>query len=159
MARAGGSCGRRATSTRRPGKPRLYGGFYSQDTVRRIVRYAAARHITVVPEIEMPGHACAAVAAYPNSAWPVPQPAAVPADWGVYANLFNVEESTFAFLEDVLREVLELFPGTYIHVGGDEAVKDQWRTSPRVQARMRELGIADEAALQSYFVQRDRADS
>ena len=84
----------------------------------------------------------------------MPAPAAVPADWGVYANLFNVEESTFAFLENVLREVLELFPGTYIHVGGDEAVKDQWRTSPRVQARMRELGIADEAALQSYFVQR-----
>ncbi len=135
------------------GKPRLYGGFYSQDTVRRIVRYAAERNITVVPEIEMPGHASATVAAYPELGAGAAAEA-VPADWGVYANLFNVEESTFAFLENVLREVLELFPGTYIHVGGDEAVKDQWRTSPRVQARMRELGIADEAALQSYFVQR-----
>ncbi len=82
------------------------------------------------------------------------KPAAVPADWGIYQNLFNVEESTFAFLEDVLDEVLELFPGEYIHVGGDEAVKNQWQASPRVQSRMRELGVKDEHALQSYFVQR-----
>ena len=73
----------------------------------------------------------------------------VPADWGIYPNLFNVEDATFAFLEDVLREVIELFPGPYIHVGGDEAVKDQWKASPQVQQRMRERGIADEHALQS----------
>jgi hexosaminidase len=135
------------------GKPRLYGGFYSQDTVRRIVKYAAERSITVVPEIEMPGHAAAAVVAYPELGAGV-APRAVPADWGIYSNLFNVEEATFAFLENVLREVLELFPSVYIHVGGDEAVKDQWRSSARVQARMRELGVTDETALQGYFVQR-----
>ena len=135
------------------GRPRVYGGYYTQDTVRRIVRYAADRGITIVPEIEMPGHATATIAAYPalgvNG-----DPAAVPADWGIYPNLFNVEDATFAFLEDVLREVMDLFPGQYIHVGGDEAVKDQWRSSRLVQQRMRERGIADEDALQSYFVQR-----
>ncbi|HET7202055.1 MAG TPA: family 20 glycosylhydrolase, partial [Steroidobacteraceae bacterium] len=136
------------------GRPRLHGGFYTQDTVRRLVRYAADRGITIVPEIEMPGHATAAVAAYPELGLGTVAPGAVPADWGIYPNLFNVEESTFAFLEDVLREVMDLFPGTYVHVGGDEAVKDQWRASPRVQARMRELGLRDEAALQGYFVQR-----
>lgn len=136
------------------GKPRLYGGSYSQDTVRRVVRYAAERGITIVPEIEMPGHASAALAAYPELGLGVVTPGRVPADWGVYANLFNVEESTFGFLENVLREVMELFPGTYIHVGGDEAVKDQWRASPRVQARMRELGVRDEAALQGWFIAR-----
>jgi hexosaminidase len=134
-------------------RPRLYGGFYTQDQVRQIVAYAAARHITVVPEIEMPGHASAAIAAYPGLGV-TGKPSAVPADWGIYQNLFNVEESTFAFLEDVLDEVMELFPSEYIHVGGDEAVKNQWQSSPRVQSRMRELGVKDEHALQSYFVQR-----
>jgi hexosaminidase len=136
------------------GRPRLHGGFYTQDTVRRLVRYAADRGITIVPEIEMPGHATAAVAAHPELGLGAVAPGAVPADWGIYPNLFNVEESTFAFLENVLREVMGLFPGTYMHVGGDEAVKDQWRASPRVQARMRELGLRDEAALQGWFVQR-----
>jgi hexosaminidase len=135
------------------GKPRLYGGFYTQDQVRQIVAYAAARHITVLPEIEMPGHASAAIAAYPQLGV-TGKPSAVPADWGIYQNLFNVEESTFAFLEDVLDEVMELFPSEYIHVGGDEAVKNQWQSSARVQSRMRELGVKDEHALQSYFVQR-----
>jgi hexosaminidase len=142
------------------GKPRLYGGYYSQDDVRDIVAYAAARHVTIIPEIEMPGHASAAIAAYPQlgvtdaakSAHPI-RPG-VPADWGVYPNLFNVEEPTFAFLQDVLDEVIALFPGEYVHAGGDEAVKDQWHTSPRVQARMHELGIMDEHALQSWFIQR-----
>jgi hexosaminidase len=135
------------------GKPRLYGGFYTQDQVRQIVAYAAARHITVLPEIEMPGHASAAIAAYPQLGV-TGKRAAVPADWGIYQNLFNVEESTFAFLEDVLDEVMELFPSEYINVGGDEAVKNQWHASARVQSRMRELGVQDEHALQSYFVQR-----
>ena len=141
------------------GKPRLYGGFYSQDQVRDIVAYAALRHIAIVPEIDIPGHASAAIAAYPQLA--VADPSRVtnhesrpPSDWGVYPNLFNVEESTFAFLEDVLGEVAALFPGEYIHVGGDEAVKDQWKASARVQARMRELGVRDEAELQSHFIQR-----
>jgi hexosaminidase len=156
-----------------------YGGFYTQDDVRRIVAHAAERNITVVPEIDMPGHASAAIVAYPQLGVTDHPPSAVPSDWGIYSNLYNVEEGTFAFLDDVLDEVMALFPGKYIHVGGDEAVKDQWKASPRVQARMRELlahgssdrapsddraasegipsgdgHIADEQALQSYFIQR-----
>ncbi|HEY1874803.1 MAG TPA: beta-N-acetylhexosaminidase, partial [Steroidobacteraceae bacterium] len=136
------------------GRPRLYGGFYSQDDVRHIVAHARARYVTIVPEIDMPGHATAAIVAYPRLGVTDHPPPAVPADWGIYPNLYNVEESTFAFLEDVLAEVMQLFPGEYIHVGGDEAVKDQWQASPRVQARMRELGVPNEAALQGYFTQR-----
>jgi hexosaminidase len=135
------------------GRPRLYGGFYTQEQVREIVAYAAARYVTIVPEIDMPGHASAAIAAYPHLGV-TRKPSAVPADWGIYQNLFNVEESTFTFFEDVLGEVLALFPSEYVHTGGDEAVKNQWRASPRVQSRMRELGVKDEHALQSYFVQR-----
>jgi hexosaminidase len=136
------------------GRARLYGGFYTQEDVRRIVAHAAARNVTIVPEIDMPGHASAAIVAYPQLGVTSQAPQAVPADWGVYPNLFNVEESTFGFLEDVLAEVMELFPGQYIHVGGDEAVKDQWRASARVQARMRELGVPSEEALQGYFTHR-----
>jgi hexosaminidase len=136
------------------GKPRLYGGYYTQDEVRELVAYAAERHVTIVPEIEMPGHASAAVAAYPQLA-ASPQPnRSVPADWGVYPVLFNTDEPTFGFLQDVLDEVVALFPSTYIHVGGDEAVKDQWKASPRIQAQMKALGLKDEHALQSWFIQR-----
>jgi hexosaminidase len=102
----------------------------------------------------VPGHASAAIAAYPKLAVLDHPSANVPADWGVYPNLFNVEESTFQFLEDVLAEVVTLFPSEYIHVGGDEAVKDQWKASRRVQARMRELGAKDEHEMQSYFIKR-----
>jgi hexosaminidase len=136
------------------GRARLYGGFYTQEDVRRIVAHAAARNITIVPEIDIPGHASAAIVAYPQLGVTSQAPQAVPADWGIYPNLFNAEESTFGFLEDVLAEVLALFPGQYIHVGGDEAVKDQWRASARVQARMRELGVPSEEALQGYFTHR-----
>ena len=138
------------------GKPRQIGGFYTQQQVRDIVAHAAARHVRVVPEIEMPGHASAALAAYPElGVFPeANKNARVPADWGVYAALFNVEEPTFSFLEDVLSEVITLFPDEYVHVGGDEAVKTQWEGSPRVQARMKELGVKDTHLLQSYFIQR-----
>ena len=136
------------------GHPRLYGGFYSQDDVRRIVAHAAERNITIVPEIDMPGHATAAIAAYPQLGATDQPPAAVLSDWGVYHNLYNIDEATFDFLDSVLDEVMALFPSEYVHVGGDEAVKDQWKASARVQARMRELHIANEDALQSYFVQR-----
>ena len=135
------------------GRPPVYGGFYSQDEVRDIVAYAAARFVTVVPEIEMPGHAQAAIASYPRLGTGGSPPPVSP-DWGVHDYLFNPDEATFGFLEDVLAEVIELFPGEYIHVGGDEAVKDRWRNSPRVQARIRELGLADEIALQGWFVAR-----
>jgi hexosaminidase len=136
------------------GRPRLYGGFYTQDEVRRIVAHARERFVTIVPEIDMPGHATAAIVAYPRLGVTDHPPAAVPADWGVFTNLYNAEDSTFTFLEDVLAEVIELFPGEFIHLGGDEAVKDQWKASPRVQARMRELGVANEEALQGYFTRR-----
>ena len=139
------------------GKPRMIGGIYTQETVRHLVAYAAERGITIVPEIEMPGHATAAIVAYPQLASTDEPPRAVPSDWGVYRNLYNVEESTFTFLEDVLDEVVALFPSRYIHVGGDEAVKDQWRSSPRIQARMRELGVENETKLQGYFTQRIEA--
>ena len=144
----------RANIDPRTGEPRKIGGVYTQDTVRRLVAYAAQRGITIVPEIEMPGHATAAIVAYPQLAATEHPPREVPADWGVYPNLYNIDDATFAFLEDVLDEVIALFPSRYIHVGGDEAVKDQWRASPRVQARMRELGIEDETKLQSWFIRR-----
>ena len=136
------------------GKPRQIGGFYTQDQARDIVAYAAARHITVLPEIEMPGHASAAVVAYPQLGVTDKPPKAVPEEWGVFKTLFNADDATFGFLEDVLSEVIEIFPSEYIHVGGDEAVKDEWQASPKIQARMRELKVADEHALQSYFIQR-----
>lgn len=135
-------------------RPRLYGGYYTQQQVRRIVAHAAARNITIVPEIDMPGHATAAVVAYPGLGVLEKPPTAVPSDWGVYPNLFNVEESTFTFIERVLDELMALFPSEYIHTGGDEAVKDQWRASARIQARMRELGVPSEEALQGYFTAR-----
>ena len=139
------------------GEPRLYGGFYDQDTVRGIVAYAAARNIVIVPEIDVPGHASAAIAAYPElGVTDVPGAAVpeVPADWGVYPTLFNAEESTVVFFEQVLDDVMDLFPGEYVHIGGDEAVKDQWKVSPSTQARMRELGVANEEELQSWFIGR-----
>ncbi|HPV37745.1 MAG TPA: beta-N-acetylhexosaminidase [Candidatus Hydrogenedentes bacterium] len=130
-----------------------HGGFYTQDDLRELVAYAAARHITLVPEVEMPGHAQAAIAAYPELGC-TGEPLPVRTFWGVNENVFNVEESTILFLQDVLSEVLELFPGEFIHVGGDECPKKQWKESPRVQERMRELGIESEDALQSWFIGR-----
>lgn len=135
------------------GKPRVIGGFYTQDQVREIVAYAAARHITVVPEMEMPGHAHAPIVAYPELGSAAP-PTATSGDWGVFPYLYNVDEKTFSFLDDVLAEVIDLFPSRYIHVGGDEAVKEQWKVNPTVQARMKELHIASETALQGWFISR-----
>jgi hexosaminidase len=133
-----------------------YGGYYTQADVRDLVAYAARRYVRIVPEIEMPGHAQAAIAAYPELGV-AQDPAAMPLDvsdrWGVHTHLFNVEPATFAFLENVLDEVMKLFPGKYIHVGGDEAVKDEWRQSAAVQARAHALGIKDANDLQAYFTQ------
>ncbi|HWA30985.1 MAG TPA: family 20 glycosylhydrolase [Rhizomicrobium sp.] len=136
------------------GKPRLYGGFYTQKQVREIVAYAAARNVTIVPEIEMPGHAEAAIVAYPWLASVPNPPTQVSSDWGVFPYLYNPDERTFRFLENVLTEVMALFPGTYIHVGGDEAVKDQWKASPAIQQKIHEIGLKDEDALQSWFIAR-----
>ncbi len=140
-----------AAGTDADGKPVRYGGFYTQDDIRDIVRYAAARYVTIVPEIDMPGHMQAAIAAYPELGSLGDAPAVSP-DWGVHTYLVNTDDATLAFLDNVLDEVAELFPGPYVHIGGDEAVKDQWKASPRVQARMRALGIADENALQAWLV-------
>lgn len=132
-------------------------GFYTQDDVREVVAYAAERMVTVVPEIEMPGHAQAAVAAYPLlSSRPDTNPGVYTA-WGVSPFILNPTDSTVAFMQDVLREVLALFPGPWIHIGGDEAIKDQWKGNPAIQARIRELGLTDEHELQSWFIrQMDR---
>ncbi|ALN83490.1 glycosyl hydrolase family 20, catalytic domain protein [Lysobacter capsici] len=138
------------------GKPQPYCGYYTQEQIRDVVAYAAARHITVVPEIEMPGHAQAAIAAYPNLGVTdvVRKAPRVSPDWGVHTYLFGVDDSTFDFLENVLDEVAGLFPSKYIHIGGDEAAKDQWIASKKVQARIKSLGLKDEMALQSWFVGR-----
>ena len=130
-----------------------YGGFYTQAQVREIVAYAATRHVLIVPEIDVPGHAQAAIAAYPELG-AADRPLAVSARWGVHTHLFNVEPATFEFLDNVLSEVIALFPGPYVHLGGDEAVKDEWNASAAVQARARALGIGDSEALQDYFTQR-----
>lgn len=135
------------------GQPLRYGGFYTQEQIRQLVAFAADRHITVVPEIDMPGHAQAAVASYPSLGVTGKRPP-VSVDWGVHPYLYNVDDATFAFIDNVLDEVLALFPSHYIHVGGDEAVKDQWMASPAVQAKMRALGLKDEDALQGWFINR-----
>ncbi len=129
-----------------------YGGFYTQDHIREIVAYAAARHIVVVPEIDMPGHAQALVAAYPEIGVTGERPP-VGVDWGVNPYLLNTDSQSLAFIHNVLDEVMGLFPSIYIHVGGDEALKDQWKASPRIQAQMQALGIKTEDALQSWFVE------
>jgi hexosaminidase len=133
------------------GKP--HGGFYTQSDIRKIVAYAAARHITVVPEIEMPGHAQAALAAYPEFGV-TGEKVEVWTQWGVSKNIFGVDDKTFRFLQDVLTEVMELFPGKYIHVGGDEVPPDQWRASEEVQRRKKELGLSTETQLHAWFIGR-----
>jgi hexosaminidase len=152
-----------------------YGGFYTQDQIREIVRYAADRHITVVPEIEMPGHSSAAIAAYPWLSCFPDQPTVIRSHpsqtsiqqqangvkklvqetWGVFDDVYCAgNDSTFMFLENVMDEVLNLFPSKYIHVGGDECPKTNWKICPKCQKRIKELGLKDEHELQSYFIQR-----
>ncbi len=130
-----------------------YGGFYTQDEVREIVAYAAERHIAVIPEIEMPGHSTAALAAYPELAC-TEGPFEVGMRWGVYDDVYCPSERTFEFLEDVLTEVMALFPSQYIHIGGDEAPKVRWEESPLAQEVMRREGLETEEELQSWFIAR-----
>ncbi len=133
------------------GEPKRYGGFYTRAQIRALVAYAAARHITVVPEIDLPGHATAAVASYPRLGVTGKRPK-VSVDWGVNTTLYNPSLGTVRVMEHVLDEVMALFPSHYIHLGGDEAVKDQWQASPAVQAERRRLGLASDDALQSWFM-------
>ncbi|RII19805.1 Beta-hexosaminidase [Streptomyces sp. YIM 130001] len=132
-----------------------HGGYYTQDDIREIVAYAAERHISVVPEVDIPGHSQAAISAYPElgntdvidtttlSVWD---------SWGVTPNVLAPTDNVLRFYEGVFEELLELFPSTFVHVGGDECPKDQWKQSPAAQARIKELGLADEDELQSWFI-------
>jgi len=139
----------------KPGEARFdgrrHGGFYTQEDAKEIVAYAKARFISVVPEIEMPGHAVAAIAAYPELGV-TGLPIEVATTWGVFADILNAEPATIAFLQNVLKEVLDIFPGRFIHIGGDEAEKSKWKASERIQARIKELGLKDEHELQSWFI-------
>ena len=131
-----------------------HGGFYTQADIREIVAYAAERHITIVPEVEMPGHALAALAAYPELSC-TGGPFEVATHFGIFSDIFCAgKEATFTFLKDVLDEVLELFPSAYIHIGGDEAPKKRWKICPDCQRRIVEEGLKDEHALQVYFTNR-----
>lgn len=138
-----------------------HGGFYTQDDVREIVEYARERFVRIVPEIEMPGHSQAAIAAY-QSLGTFGDTVPVWTKWGVTPHILNPSDTTIAFMQDVLTEVMGLFPGEFIHIGGDEAIKPEWKASPRAQAKIKELGIAPddstkprdfhaEDALQSWF--------
>ncbi|MEG3123594.1 family 20 glycosylhydrolase [Sphingomonas sp. GB1N7] len=144
---------RNAPVTGSPTEGARYGGFYTQDELRGLVAYAADRGITIVPEIDMPGHAQAAIAAYPEIGVFGDTPVVSP-DWGINPYLFGVHDQSFALIEGVLDEVMAVFPSTFIHVGGDEALKHQWQESPAVQAKMRALNIPDEEHLQSWFIDR-----
>jgi hexosaminidase len=128
-----------------------HGGFYTQDDLREIVAYAEARFVTVVPEIEMPGHVVAAIAAYPEIGT-TGEPVDVATRWGIFSDILNAEPSTVEFMQNVLTEVMEIFPSRYIHIGGDEADKTKWRASPGIQARIKQLGVGNEHELQSWFI-------
>ena len=131
-----------------------YGGFYTQEEIKDVLEYAKKRHITVVPEIEMPGHAGAALASYSYLGC-TGGPYEVSQTWGVHKDVYCAgNDSVFTFLEGVLDEVMELFPSEYIHIGGDECPKDAWKVCPKCQKRIKELGLKDEHELQSYFIQR-----
>lgn len=131
-----------------------HGGFYTQEQVKEVVKYAQERYITVVPEIEMPGHSSAALTAYPQLGC-TGGPYKVEPRWGIFKDVFCAgNEQTFTFLEDVLTEVMALFPSKYIHIGGDESPKDRWKVCEKCQARRSSEGLHDEHELQSYFVQR-----
>jgi hexosaminidase len=129
-------------------------GYYTQDQIRDVIKYAADRYITIVPEIEMPGHALAALAAYPELSCDPSQKYEVSGKWGVFNNIYCPSEKTFSFLQDVLTEVIDLFPSKYIHIGGDEAPKDVWKKTKFCQDLIKRLKLKDEHGLQSYFIQR-----
>ncbi len=148
-----------------------YGGFYTREEIKEVVQYAAQRYITIVPEIEMPGHSSAAIAAYPQLSCFPEEPTVIPGKWvsesgrkaggklvqetwGVFEDVFAPTDYTFHFLEDVLDEVMALFPSTYIHIGGDECPKEAWKRSAFCQQLIKEKHLQDEHGLQSYFIQR-----
>ena len=131
---------------------RPHGGFYTQDDIREIVAYAEDRFVTVVPEIETPGHVRAALAAYPELGVHPERDVDVWTEWGIAHDVLNAEDSTVQFFRDVFDEVVALFPSEYIGLGGDECPKDQWEEDPRIQERIRELGLHDEEQLQAWII-------
>lgn len=131
-----------------------YGGYYTQDEIREVVKYAADRYINIIPEIEMPGHSEAALAAYPELSCNPNATYKVSETWGVFNDVYCPSDKTFNFLEDVLTEVMELFPSKYIHIGGDEVPKTVWQQSAYCQKMIKKLHLKDEHGLQSYFIQR-----
>lgn len=132
-----------------------YGGFYTQEEIKEVVKFAEDNYVNVIPEIEMPGHASAAVTAYPNLACFPDRNYKIVESWGVFEDVFCAgKDETFTFLEDVLTEVMALFPSKNIHVGGDECPKTRWKVCPNCQKRIKDLGLKDEHELQSYFIKR-----
>ena len=131
-----------------------YGGFYTQAEIKDVVAYATARYVTVVPEIEMPGHALAALAAYPEFSCEPNKTYKVAEKWGIYEDVFCPSDKTFKFLEDVLTEVMAIFPSKYIHIGGDECPKEAWKKSKFCQDLMKKQGLKSENELQSFFIKR-----
>lgn len=131
----------------------VYGGFYTQEDIKEIVKYATERHITVIPEIEMPGHSLAILNSYPEYSC-TGGTFEVAREWGVFEDVLCPKEETFKFLEDVLSEVAELFPSKYIHIGGDEVPKDRWKNCNKCQELIKKEGLKDENELQSYFIRR-----
>ena len=139
----------------KPGEKATYGGFYTQEEVKEIVAYAAERFITIVPEIEMPGHSVAALAAYPEISCTGGPFYVMPGGYWPGTNIYCAgNEKTFKLLENVLSEVVDLFPGKYVHIGGDEAFKARWEQCPKCQKRMYDEHLKNEAELQSYFIKR-----
>jgi hexosaminidase len=134
-----------------------HGGYYTQEEIKDVIAYAAKRYITIIPEIEMPAHSLSVLAAYPEFGTEPNKKHEVPQTWGMmnkYNNVLQPTEKTFAFLQDVLTEVIALFPSPYVHIGGDEASKIWWRASPEAQQIMKANNLKDENALQSYFIHR-----
>ena len=131
-----------------------YGGFYTKDEIKEVVMYAAQRYVTVIPEIEMPGHGVAVLAAYPSLGC-TGGPYKVQETWGVHNDVFCAgNDEVFTFLQDVIDEIIPLFPAKYIHIGGDECPKDRWKVCEKCQKRIKENNLKDEHELQSYFIQR-----
>lgn len=141
------------TDTPRKYNHERYGGFYTQEEIKEVVAFAKEMHVTVVPEIEMPGHSRAALAAYPELSC-TGEHQGVPGLWGIFDDIYCSKEESIVFLQDVLEEVLELFPSEYIHIGGDEAPKTRWEACPNCQKVIEENGLHDSHELQSYFIKR-----
>ena len=131
-----------------------HGGFYTQEEIKDLIAYAAARYVTIIPEIEIPGHSLAAISCYPELSCGLEDHYETATRWGIFRQVYCPKEETFKFLEDVFDEVIDLFPSELIHIGGDECPKTSWKQCPHCQALIKKLGLKDEFELQSWFIQR-----